>query len=848
MRKLLPLIFLFALSSIYAQNDFATLYGKVVDEKGFPVPYLNIQVAETSYGGQTDSAGFYKFRMPAGKALAVEYTTITHAPKTRYVNLSIDERRLLNVTLQNRAINIEIVNIESKAERREGLIKIDPEELEYIPNPSMGLGTFIKHQLGAGTSSELSDQYSIRGGNFDENLVYVNDFEIYRPFLVRSGQQEGLSFPNPDLISSLNFSSGGFQARYGDKLSSVLDVKYKRPTEFRGTIGLSLLGGHAHLEGVGPKKRFRYLFGLRQKSNQYLLNSLETKGEFNPTNTDLQLFTSYEFSEFWRAEFLGNYARNRFAFTPTTRQTEFGSFNEVIRFTVAFDGQEVDKYNNSMGGLALIHNPNENTRLKYMFSAYRMEESENFDIWGGYRLGEVETDLGSDDFGNEVSTLGVGIFQNWARNELTANIISAEHKGLHQTKKHYFQWGAKYQNEAIEDRINEWDRLDSAGFNLPYNPLSQNSIQFDNVLKSSNNLYSNRLSAFVQDSWVLHEDEDTDQELNLNIGARAAYWDVNDELVISPRMQIAYMPGWKRTDVSAEGDTSYYNRDVVFRLSGGLYAQQPFYRELRAFDGKLNRNVRAQKSIHVVLGYDYNFEIWDRPFKFVAEAYYKHLYDLIPYEIDNVLIRYFADNLSQGYAAGVDFRLNGEFVPGEESWFTMSFLKTAEDLENDSYEGLFDINGNQVNGDDPTVVADTQTIFPGYIPRLTDQRVTFGILFQDHLPNNKNFKMHLNLLFGTGLPFGPPDQLRFNDVGRIPPYRRVDIGFSALLADEKREYKSKNPLRKFKSIWVSAEVYNLLGVSNTVSYLWVKDVRNRTYAVPNFLTSRRLNVRMVAKF
>jgi len=640
-------------------------------------------------------------------------------------------------------------------------------------------------------------------------LTY-NDFEIYRPQLVRSGQQEGLSFVNPDLVSDILFSSGGFQAQYGDKMASVLDVKYKRPKKFGGSISGSLLGAATHIEGASTDQRFGYLFGFRHKTNQYLLNALETKGDYQPSFTDVQTFLRYDLSTDWELEFIGNYSRNLYRFVPENRVTTTGVVNRVIRLRVFFDGQEEDKYVNGMGGLAAIYKPNPDLRLKFMASGYGAIESEAFDISGQYWLDEVETSFGSEEFNESAFNLGVGTFQDWARNELRAQVGNIGHKGYWSKNKHEIRWGGRAQHEIIDDKLSEWGRLDSAGFSIPF---SNDSVILSSFVRSSIHLETNRFQAYLQDTWTLNDSGN----IKLTGGIRTNYWDLNKELLISPRAQLTVIPSWES--------------DLVFRFAGGIYNQPPFYRELRNLEGIINPNVKAQKSIHAVVGIDWHFRtLGSRPFKLVTEVYYKYMTDLIPYEYDNVRIRYFGDNSAYGYAVGIDFRLFGEFVPGADSWFSFSVMQTRENIDGDTH-----------------IVADTLQ-WTGFIPRPTDQRVNFGMFFQDYFPTNKNFKVHLNFLFGSGLPFGPPDHDRQRDTLRIPPYRRVDIGFSALLLDGNKEVAPRNVFRGFNSIWASLEIFNMLGVNNTVSYLWIKDFSNTVYAVPNFLTSRRLNFKIIGRF
>ena len=683
--------------------------------------------------------------------------------------------------------------------------------------------------------------------------MYVNDIEIYRPFLVRSGEQEGLSFVNSDMVSSILFSAGGFDAKYGDKMSSVLDIKYRKPRGFAGSASMSMLGGALHLEGVSENYRLSYQLGIRQKSNQYLLNSLNTKGDYNPSFTDVQTLFIYDITDKWEIDLLANYSRNRYNTIPLTRETEFGTVNEALRLTIFFDGQEIDKYETYMGAISNVYRPNSDITLKLITSAFRTFESEAFDIQGQYWLDELEKDIGKDDFGEVKFNRGIGTYLTHARNDLDAFVYNAEHKGYlsngsasHTTGKSlYLLWGIKYQHESINDRLSEWNMLDSAGFSLPHPadsvgytiPALQPAqiIEVQDLLKTKINIRSNRYSGYLQNNWTWSSKDTT--ELTFTSGIRANYWDLNKQMLVSPRVSFSIKPNWKN--------------DVIFRAATGYYYQPPFYRELRDLNGKINYNLKAQKSIHFVLGSDYNFKAWNRPFKFVSEIYYKHLENLVPYEIDNVRIRYYAENSANGYATGIDLKINGEFVKGIESWASLSVMKTEEDIEGDFYYEYYNAEGVKII---PGFTFDQQAVDstrfePGFIPRPTDQRVNFSLVFQDYLPRFPNYKMHLNLVFGSRLPFGPPTFERFKDTLRIPPYRRVDIGFSALLFDKnKREETPKRLLKHLNTIWASLEVFNLLGINNTISYLWIKDVTNRQYAIPNYLTARLLNVKLIVKF
>ena len=824
---------LLACFSLNAQQT-ATVKGKLSDAAGEPVTGANIQMLDSKKTAvRSDSSGHYQIEVPAGQDVALVFSFISFESDTQKVFLKPDEVFELNVKLLSSLVKIGVVEITDASIRNEaGGVMIDAKQIEKIPTPFGGIEAALSAQaLGVSSVNELSSTYSVRGGNYDENLVYVNDFEVYRPFLIRSGEQEGLSFINPNLVNTVFFSSGGFQPKYGDKMSSVLDVQYKRPKEFHGSLELGLLGGSFHLEGADKKDRFTYLLGVRQKSSQYLLKSLETEGQYSPAFTDVQSFFTYKVNDKINLEWITNFAMNRFVFKPVSRETTFGVVNNVMRLTVYFDGKEEDTYRTLMTGFGVNQKLNRNLGFKWHASVYRSAESEAFDILGEYWLDEVETDFSNSNFGQTRYSLGVGGMQDYTRNDLETIVSSAGYKGYYIEGSHALRWGANFQYEMIDDRLNEWERIDSAGYNIPYG--NDENVELGYVLKSNIDLQSSRINGYFQDTWTLN----ADKGISLTYGARISWWDKNKEWVFSPRMQFSYHPKTKS--------------DLVFRAAAGLYNQPPFYREMRDLEGNVNTSLKAQKSFHALAGVDLNFMAWDRKFKFVTEVYYKYLYDLVPYEFDNVLIRYFGENVAHGYAAGIDFRLHGELVEGAESWISMSIMSTQEDIEGDKYYEYFDSTGSRVylgSGDEETIV-DTNTIHPGFIPRPTDQRVRFNLFFQDYLPKLKTFKVHLNLVFATGLPFGPPDHDRYKDVLRTPFYRRVDIGFSAQLFDiNRKEVKPKSFMRHFESIWATLEVYNLLGVNNVVSYVWVKDISNTVYAVPNYLTNRRVNFRIVFKF
>jgi hypothetical protein len=804
----------------------AIVFGRVLDAANHALPLVNVSVLGNTTGAVTDNKGNYKLEIPSDKEVTIIYSFIGYLSIKEKVKLNAGDRREINKVLISKTTELGIIEVkDDKINRGTNLIKINPKAATLIPTASgSGVEALIKTMPGVSSNNELSSQYSVRGGNFDENLVYVNDVEIYRPFLVRSGQQEGLSFLNPDMVSSILFSAGGFDAKYGDKMSSVLDIQYKRPQEVTGSVTLSLLGASAHVEGTAAKNKIGYLLGLRQKSNQYVLNSLQTKGEYRPSFTDVQTYITYSLSSKSELSFLGNYARNVFRVVPQDRETAFGTITEAYQFKVYFEGQEKDKFDNYMGAVTYAYRPSSKSSLKLIGSTFRTTEEETFDILGQYYLSRLETDWSSDKFGRPTEPIGVGSYLNHARNYLDARVFNLEQRGSYEYEKNFLTYGVKYQHEIINDKMNEWTLIDSAGYSLPH-PLDSAGyttpgvqplyfLELQDVVKSKHSLESNRYSAFVQNTWNLNSDS---TRASLTAGIRSQYWDVNGQLLVAPRVSFSYKPNWKR--------------DVLFRIASGVYHQPPFYRELRDSKGNLNKDLKAQVSYQIVAGSDWNFLAWKRPFKFVSEVYYKYLENLVPYEVDNVRIRYAAKNNSDGYAVGVDMRVNGEFVKGTESWASLSVMQTREDIRDDFYVNT--------SGD---------TVHPGFLPRPTDQRVMFNLFFQDFLPNNPTFKMYLNMIFGSSLRFGPPDSPKYLHTYKMPPYKRVDIGFSKMLKGDGVKVSEKNMLRHFKQVWVSLEIFNLLQISNTISYFWVSDISNRQYAIPNYLTPRQLNLKVYAQF
>jgi len=825
---------------LYAQT--ARVEGYVSDSStNKSIDLANIAILGERGGTTSDPNGFFSLKVPAGKKIILAVSFIGYHDKQIELNLKDGELKKLNFILQPMTTNLPGFEVRDESLRTESLVRLNPKDASLSPSISGGLEAVIKTLPGVSSNNEMSSQYSVRGGNFDENLIYVNDIEIYRPFLVSSGEQEGLSFINPALVSSVLFSAGGFGAEYGDKMSSVLDVKYKTPTEFGGSVAMSFLGAELALEGINKKKNLTYLIGARYKTNQYILNSVEVQGDYKPRFIDVQSLINYNISEKWDVSLLVYYSENKYRVVPSSRETDFGTFQQAFRFKVYFDGNEIDNYRMGQGALTLTYKPNAITNLKLLASGYTTNESETYDIQGQYWLGEIEKDPGSEEYGDVVEQKGVGTFLEHARNRFKSNVLSLQHKGSRAGEMTFLKWGIKYDYQVIDDKIREWEMIDSAGYSIPHptdspgadNPYNPD-FNLNYFVKGSNSLSINRLSAFVSDRFNF--DLKNNDNLTLTAGVRTYSWDYNNELLFMPRLNLSYKP--------------YKKQNVVFRFSTGLYYQPPFYREMRNMDGTLNPNIKSQKSIHFILGSDYRFQAWNRPFIFTTELYYKYLDNLVPYVVDNVRIRYYADQLAKGYAAGVDFKVYGEFVKGVDSWISLSLLKTQEDIYGDYYYNYYDESGKFItSGVNYTgESSDSTRVEPGFLNRPGDQRVSFSIFFQDYIPGLPYIKMHLRLIYGTGLPFGPPQSERYQQTRRMPDYRRVDIGFAYDLISERTQMRPKNILRNIKGMTVSLEVFNLLQIYNTISYVWIKDITNTQYAVPNYLTPRLLNLKLTANF
>ena len=816
----LNFLFVFFLTGqLHLMAQTATLRGVLLDELNNPIE--NATISANLNGTISNSNGFYILEIPSNKDINVEFSHINHKPVRVIFNLRNGQEFEFNPVLKIDIEQIETVVITgTKRSVFEGVTTISPEIIRTIKGAQPGVENLLKTLPGVNISNELSTQYSVRGGNFDENLVYVNGIEVYRPFLVRSGQQEGLSFVNTNMVQDVQFSAGGFQAKYGDKLSSVLDITYRKPTEFGLRTDFSLLGGSITAEGASKNNKFSALVGLRYRDNTLLVDAKETQTNYEPQFLDAQTYMNYKISPKFNLSFLGNITSNTYNYAPKTRQTNFGTLQNPIALLVFYEGQEQDAYSTYFGALNGSYQVNENLNLQLIGSSFHTTEQEYFDILAQYRLGEVNSYIGDENLGEVEFSEGIGGQIDHARNDLDALITTIEHRGDYKKNKNHFQWSIKYTNEDIRDRVVEWEVIDSAGFsinppnldqfdNQPYTPNTGPLAPYQNI-RATNSTTVQRLQAFAQ--WSKRSSLGS-SEVFYNFGVRAHQWNVNgqninskQQMVFSPRGQFSIKPNGKK--------------DMLYRLSGGLYYQPPFYRELRDVNGTVNSNVKAQRSIHLVAGHEYSFKLWKRPFKLISEAYYKSLSDVNPYTVENVRIRYAANNNAKAYAYGLDVRLNGEFVAGTESWFSFGYLKTEEA-----------IGGKE------------------FIARPMDQRLKFGVLFQDYIPQLPNMKMYLNLVYNTGVPGGSPSYADvYSYQNRLPDYKRADIGMSYVLVDAKN--RAKNGWKKrFKELSFGVEIFNIFDVQNSITNTWVRDVYSkRQYSIPNYLTPRVFNIRLNMRF
>ena len=782
------LIICFLFSWQLMAQETVLISGQVSDTQGEAVPGVSIMLVGTQMGTISDGDGNYKLRVPAG-TFSLSFSHVQYREKEQSFDLTSDTE--VNIELEESTTQLKDVEVSDNniLDEEIGVVqRVDAKSAKSLPSTFGDFNKILVTLPGVSSNNELSSAYSVRGGNFDENLVYVNDIPVYRPFLANAGRQEGLSFVNPDMVSDIEFYAGGWEAKYGDKLSSSLNIEYKEPDSLEAAVTLGLLGGTAYTGGKTNK--VSYLIGARHRDSRYLLNTLETKGQYFPTYTDVQAFLTFDLTSDesvyinkTKLNILASYGRNRYLTNPISQSTDFGSVQQNFRLQTAFEGTEIMRYDTYQAGLRLTHRFNERLRTHFIGSSLFTYEKEQFDVEGFYRLCDVNTNPSASTFDQCVIERGIGTNYDYGRNSLEADLYTAESRWEYLLNaNHVIEAGAGITIQNIEDHINEYSYIDSADY-----------VQLTSSIFNDLSLNANQYYAYAQ-STILWQDS----VHAINFGGRVTLWDYNDQLLVSPRISYRLAPKWENI--------------TTFKLSVGMYQQPPFYRELRGFDGTLRNNVQAQRSIHFILGTTRLFYMWGRPFLFTSDIYRKQLYDIIPYDIDNVRLRYYPDQSGKGYAQGVDFRVNGEFVKGTQSWFSVGFLQTKEDVTGD----------NQ-----------------GLIRRPTDQRINIAAYFEDHMPRDPTLRIYLNLVFGSGYPFGPPNRPELRNAFSGDEYYRADLGVS------KKFNMSINNF--FTHIWVRAEVLNALAADNTLSYTWIEDVYGAQFAIPNSLSARFLNIKISAE-
>lgn len=790
-KKLLICILL----NIVCINVFAqtfTLQGRVTDSNNNPVELATVAVVKQGRVTLTNLKGEFSMLLNSADSVAIRFSMVGYKTKTRMLRKPKGKQTLL-VQLYDDNNELGEVTITEKRRQTGTTEQLDVKNATNTPSiTGNAVEELIQQQAGVSSHSELSSQYNVRGGSFDENCVYINGVEIYRPFLVRSGQQEGLSIINPDMVKSIGFSTGGFEAKYGDKMSSALDITYKEPKKFEGKISASMLGASAYV-GFSTKK-FSWSNGIRYKTNKYLLGSLDTKGEYSPSFLDYQTYLTYKPNKRWTIEFMGDISDNHYNFTPSDRETNFGTMEDVKSFKVYFDGKEKDLFRTYFGTFSITRNFGENTKLSLIGSAFSTNEQEKYDIQGQYWLTQTETS----------ENLGVGTYMEHARNYLKANVKSLKLAFAHKAKRHEILAGLTYKMEHVDEYSKEYEMRDSSGYNIPHTGEDMKMIY---SLNARNKLNANRTEAYIQDTYkFMSAGQHT--FFTFNYGLRFSHWNFNKETIISPRLSLSIVPP--------------FNNNVTFRFATGLYYQAPFFKELRdttTIEGTtyatLNKKIKSQRSLHFIAAYDYKFKLNERPYKFTAEAYYKALGNIVPYSVNNVKIVYDASQQCSGHAMGLDMKLYGEFVPGADSWVSLSVMSTKINL-----------NGNS-------------------IPMPTDQRYSLNLFFTDYFPGTDKWRMSLKLAFADGLPFGPPHRDLSQQQFRAPAYKRADIGMSYRLFDREKSEKKKSV---FKNIWLGIDCLNLFGINNVNSYYWITDVTSQQYAVPNYLTGRQINAKVSVEF
>jgi len=784
------IIFLLAMLSTVAKADSFTLTGKVVDENGSPVELASVVCKDQAKMVMTDLKGDFTITLQSTDSVVVRFSMVGYKTERRVFKHPRGKQTIM-IQLYSMASLGEVVVTEKRRQTSQ-TEQLDAKNLKNQPSVTgNAVEDLIQTQAGVSTHSELSSQYNVRGGSFDENSVYINNVEVYRPFLVRSGEQEGLSVINPDMVEKIGFSTGGFEAKYGDKMSSALDITYRRPTRNEAKVSLSLLGASAYAALAG--KKFSWSNGIRYKTTQYLLNSLQTKGEYRPTFLDYQTYLSYRPNKRWTIDLWGNINDNHYKFVPENRETSFGTLENVKSFKVYFDGQEKDVFRTYSGTLNITRHIGDSTSISLISSAFSTNEKEAYDIQGQYWLTQTETS----------ENLGVGTYMEHARNYLKANVESFKLMLDHTWKAHHLQTAFTYKIEHIDEQSREYEMRDSSKYLVPH---TGNDLKMIYYLSANNKLNTHRIEFYAQDTWKMKSAGGS--FYTLNYGLRLSHWSFNNELLASPRLSLAIIPA--------------KNEDITWRFATGLYYQSPFFKELRdtttnanrVTTATLNEKIKSQRSIHFVAAFDYRFRLNDRPFKFTAEGYFKALSNLIPYNVSNVKIVYYGENQCNGHAAGIDLKLYGEFVPGTDSWISFSWMNTRMNL-----------NGKS-------------------LPLPTDQRYSVNLFFTDYFPGTERWKMSLKLAFADGLPFGPPHRGIESLYFRAPAYKRADIGMSYKAYDNE-DRKHKSP---FKAIWLGIDCLNLFGINNVNSYYWVTDVNDYQYAVPNYLTGRQINGRVSFEF
>lgn len=825
-------LMLFSLVSS-AQNKTATISGRIIDENENPLGNTSIVILGRNTGIISSDSGTFLLKVTAQKPIALIFSHTGYISQQKNFYLSPGETETFTLRLKTAGITMEAIVITDEKERNENsLVKINPKNAITLPSTTGGVEALIKVLVGS--NNELTSQYNVRGGNYDENLIYINDFEVYRPYLVNSGQQEGLSLINPELARNVNFYTGGFQAKYGDKISSVLDIQYKKPVSFAGSAYVSLLEQGLQLEGSAKKGTVTWLAAVRNKNNRNLLSNQPTQGAYIPSASDAQAYLTYQLSNKWQLELLGIFSTSAFTFFPESVKKTSSVFSPLytanLGLDIYFEGQEKDEYNTSLIGATMVYSPTKKLKLKWMLSRFKDNEKENYDIAGAYIFGDRNFDNSSSSFGQIVNPLGAGYYQNYGRNELNIEVWNAGLKGNYTKGKHFLQWGNSIEQAIIKDKLRQWEYQDSAGYSLP----NQTSPFFlYNSQNSTADLSIQKFSGYVQDNFYLNKSK---KDITLQMGVRYHYNSLNKEFLISPRMQASWKPRWEK--------------DVVFKVAAGLYHQPPFYRELRQYDGSVNEDIKAQRSTQLVAGMDYNFKgPGSRPFRITTEAYYKQLSSVVPYDIDNVKIRYLGANNAKAYATGIELRLFGELVEDAQSWFSLGLMRTRENLDNDFFYQYKNAAGEIItpNSQDQ-VPADSIKNNIEWLRRPTDRLITAGLFLEDYLATNKNFKVHVNMLYGSNMSYNIPNSVRYRNGLIVEPYIRVDIGFSALLLSEKSSRRSHNPFRSFDNIWASLEIFNLIDRPNTISYQIIKDYANNSFAIPNRLTPRLINFKLLARF